>query len=137
AAVPASANIVLGPEVPFPFGTEVPFPWDTIQGVWRGKAEAGDAYSSFEVQPDMGGYSGVDGMGANLLTVKQIDPDTGEIVAEGFGTASTDERVVRALMTGKNGSSYYIIVRAYNDLRNGNGRATVLTIRPYRSQAEG
>jgi hypothetical protein len=108
-----------GPEVPFPWSVTVPFPWSTIEGVWQ-ITNGSTVWFSFEVE--------VDSTARKILHVLQLDPSTHAVLAEGVGVASADNKIVRAVMAGKNGS-YMVFIGAYKKTRTSTDAYTVVTLR--------
>ena len=115
-----------GGEVPFPFGNEAKFPWETIEGTYHAQSEDYEAYFSFQVEQGNNGQP--------FLKVLHYENRYGTLFGEGGGFTQTDNRIVRAAMRGRNGLSYMVFVRSFNDVEiNGNHirKATVLTIRSF------
>lgn len=108
----SSGIIVGGSDVPFPLDYPLPFPWDTITGVWKVEGRNLNMYFSFEVKADCDK--------GQILKVLQVNPNSGEIVAEGIGTkhvdASDGSEEVRAAMSSQFGA-YMLHVGAYADTR--------------------
>jgi hypothetical protein len=118
-----------GGEVPFPFGNEARFPWSTIEGTYFAQSDDYEAYFSFEVVDDA--------VGEPHLKVLHYENDTGREFGEGGGFAQSDARVVRAAMRARNGLSYLIFVRSFNNVYiegQSVSHATVLTIRSFRGE---
>jgi hypothetical protein len=120
-----------GPEVPFPLSLEIPFPWNAIQGVWSARGDGIDAVFSFEVRNDS-----PDG---KILKVTELDPKTGEVLAEGTGISIPDRKIVRAGMQGPKGI-YMLFLRVYQNPNAASGSAsataTVLTLSSFANDKE-
>lgn len=117
--------------VPWPWGLEMPFPWSFVQGVWNAQKGEFKSYFSFRVvQPAQHGF-------LRKLEVRQIDPLTCEVLAEGVGFET--DRVVRAQMTTVEGLSFRVTLRAFHeksipfslDLKPINNQYMVLSVYPF------
>ena len=95
-----------GSDVPFPLDYPLPFPWNTIEGTWAVESRAYQATFSFDVQNDCNGRQ--------ILKVSQIDPDSGDVMADGMGYKIDRTEQVTAAMSGQSGS-YMLYVGAYED----------------------
>ncbi len=90
---------------PWPLGPELPFPWDDIEGIWSGTIDGLEIVFSFEVIEN--------NLGQRQISVKEIDPTTGEPILAGIGTES--DKVVRAIMTAGRKKKYYLTIRQVKD----------------------
>lgn len=123
---PSQVALARDPDVPFPLSAMLPFPWGTIEGMWEAQADGVDAVFSFEIR-------GCDtGQSRKILKVVHLDPQSGQILAEGIGITVDDSRIVRAAMSGAQGN-YMLMIGAYenNNASLGPKKVTVLTIRPF------
>jgi hypothetical protein len=103
---------------PWPWEKELPFPWDNIEGIWGGLHDDETMIFSFEIIENI--------FGDRQIKVKQINPETMEIINQGLGVETNN--VLRAVMVG-NGHKYRMSVRLIeNEYCLDSNQYTVITI---------
>src|SRR6185437_14921782 len=109
-------------DVPFPWGTAIPFPWENIEGIWQAKFGKYVDYFSFRLVSQPGWQE-------PEVQVLEVESNLHTVLATGNGFASSNGKLVQALMNSKRGC-YVLIVRAYQR-QEGNAQSTytVVTIR--------
>lgn len=120
----ASAGYQPDGEIPFPWGSEIPFPWADIEGIWQARFGKIVDYFSFHViyKPTPTGSEPV-------VEVLELDRDMHTVLAVGYGFASSNGKLVQAVMRSDN-ESYGIVVRAYTRVEGSREKTyTVLTVR--------
>lgn len=115
--------------IPWPWGMEMPFPWSFVQGVWLVEQSGFKAYFAFRIVKSKEGL--------RQLEVRQVDPQNCLLLAQGVGFEAN--RIVRAQMTARNGVSYRVTLRSFNeksipvrlDTKPVNGQYVVLSLWPF------
>jgi hypothetical protein len=110
------STITGGDDNPWPWGKEVVFPWLSIQGVWV--PSEGDCSSLFIFRTKNSQTEN------RVIHIMQYDPSTCEKLAWGAGVET--EKVVRASMVTKDGKSFDLTVRAFDE----NSISGMLTLTP-------
>lgn len=99
------STITGGDDNPWPWGKEIIFPWLSIQGVWV--PTEGDCNSLFVFRTRSTQTQN------RVIHIMQYDPTTCEKLAWGAGIES--DRIVRASMVTKDGKSFDVTVRAFDE----------------------
>jgi hypothetical protein len=87
--------VIRGGSNPWPWGREATFPWGGIQGVWQTSGTGCASLFTFKVGGEIE-------RGAKYIHISQYDPKLCQETARGVGYENN--RVVRAVLTGKNGT---------------------------------
>ena len=95
-----------GDFTPFPWGNEIPIAQNMLQGVWAPISIECGTYFSFELSEPTSKRP------QRIVTVKQFDPDTCNILASGVGYEL--EKVFYVSMVGPNGRAFDLTIRAFN-----------------------
>jgi hypothetical protein len=98
--LPISSSISLAQVNPWPWAKQLPFPWDNIEGTWT-ESSSLFTYSIEKVE---------NSWGDRHVIVKQIDPNTGIIIAQGVGNENS-EGIVVAAMSGGEENQYLLTIR--------------------------
>jgi hypothetical protein len=88
----------------WPWGMEVPFPWRGIQGLWMANINGCSTYFTFKIVKNV--------VDEKILQIHEINPVTCTLIAKGAGYE--DDRVVMAVMNGKNGA-YNMEVHSFRE----------------------
>lgn len=88
-------TVIKGGVNPWPWGMEVMFPWTGIAGVWQMPTMGCSTLFVFKVAKDLSNNE-------RYITITQYDPVQCRQISSGVGYEQ--DRVVRAVMTGSNGS---------------------------------
>lgn len=105
-----------GDDNPWPWGRESRFPWLAIQGVWV--PVDGDCNSLFVFKT-----KSVQGEN-RIVQIVQYDPTTCERLAWGAGVES--EQILRASMVNKDGKSFDLTIRAFDESTVSTGALSTL-----------
>jgi len=107
-----------GDDTPWPWGHEGRFPWLSIQGVWV--PMDGDCNSLFVFKTQS-----VEGQN-RVVQIVQYDPTSCQKLAWGVGVES--ERVIRASMVSKDGKSFDLTIRSFDESSMG-GLLSAMSVR--------
>lgn len=98
--LPLTSSISHAQVNPWPWAKPLPFPWDNIQGTWT---ESSSLFTfSFQVVENS--------WGDRHIKIRQVDAETGSILAQGVGYENSDGIVV-AGMTGGQQKQYLLTIR--------------------------
>ncbi|MBX3016246.1 MAG: hypothetical protein KF767_00030 [Bdellovibrionaceae bacterium] len=106
-----------GDDNPWPWGREILFPWLSIQGVWAPTDGTCNSLFVFRTKNSQ--------TENRVVHIMQYDPNTCEKLAWGAGVET--DRVVRAAMVTKEGKSFDLTVRAFDE----NSVTSVATHSPF------
>lgn len=93
-----------GDFTPFPLGSEVAMTQSFLEGIWAPVSIQCGTFFSFELKKSQT-YNKV------FVAVKQFDPNTCEVLAQGYGYES--ERVYYVSMVARSGRVYDLTIRAF------------------------
>jgi hypothetical protein len=103
---------------PWPWEKELPFPWDNIEGIWGGIHDDAAMIFSFEIIDN--------DSGDRQIKVKEINPETMEIIASGLGVENNN--VLRAVMVGRKHRFRMSVRLIENEYCLDNKQYTMITI---------
>jgi hypothetical protein len=103
--LPLTSSISHAQVNPWPWAKPLPFPWDNIQGTWT---ESSSLFTfSFQVVENS--------WGDKHIKIRQVDANTGMIIAQGIGYENSDGIVV-AGMTGGQQKQYLLTIRLIQNI---------------------
>jgi hypothetical protein len=109
---------------PWPWAKPLPFPWDNIEGIWTERT----SNFTFSIKVVENSW------GDRHIKIKQLDANTGQVIAQGVGYEMDDDVVV-AGMTGGQQTQYLLTIRLLENVFCWNSRkVTGVTIESYDHQ---
>ncbi len=106
-----------GHEVPFPKSALIPFPWEKIEGFWEATIDEMEGVFGFTIDTSDARRS---------LKVIYMNQARTQVLAQGVGYLSEDQKVIRAVIKGQK-FNYVLSVGAYTINRNGFFKTEMVT----------